>query len=624
MMSFLRKTIADQSGQSIVMLVGAMMSLCAMAGLTLDLGHAYIVRSQLQNAVNAAGLAGAGSIYNKQSADADSAKTVALAFLAKNPVPGVTSSSADTGCRDILQAKPWTCVTNPTDNAIVVTESVAVPTTFMRVFGMKTVNVTSTATASMQSSLLWNFAVIEDLTGSMSTIDTKCGMSKFSCTLNALQSFLGAANPCPGTATYGSACKPDDANLRIAIFGFPNMLTSALPSVTACSSAPANLFTVDTLPLPTATSYSPMKYAFQYQKPVGTTVNDSFTASYEVTYGASGADANGFLSDYYDPTNAATGHLNPSSALVQAIGYTGTGAPKAGCLLLAANSLAINGAVTPPAAGGPGVNTNTGVIVNTTDVGEGLTYLASVIYAAQAALTAEKARMLALGKVTHNAIILQSDGSMNMQWIYFPHGLVTQNPPAANQPSSGKYIGNFKNYNLSTPAKIDPTLGYSDTTSKPDESALIALRLSSPSLEATGTISGLYPDFLDECQQTIIAAQHAAQAGTRVYSIAYGAETVQDCGIKNGNNSAHYTDVTTLAASNFVRPLYVSFTAATLSPCIEMKNAASDLDYFYSYSASGDPTSCVDTVHTGQTLVDAYNAIHASIGTPHLIPNDAN
>ena len=30
--------------------------------------------------------------------------------------------------------------------------------------------------------------------------------------------------------------------------------------------------------------------------------NNTFTATYEVTLGASDADANGFVSDYYDPT----------------------------------------------------------------------------------------------------------------------------------------------------------------------------------------------------------------------------------------------------------------------------------------------------------------------------------
>jgi Flp pilus assembly protein TadG len=629
MMSFLRKAFADQGGQSMVILVGAVLSLCAMAGLTLDVGHAYSVRTQLQNSVNAAGLAAAGFIYNKQTADTDSAVTIALDFAKQNPVPGLTpTTTATLVCREALQAKPWTCVTNPVKNAIVVSEQVDTPTTFMRIFGYTKMSVSATATASMQSSGLWNIAVIEDLTGSMNNTDTNCSsMSEFSCTLNALQGWLATTNPCPGTGTTGSACKPDDANLRIAIFGFPNMLTTALPAVTTCSAAPSTPFTVDTLPLEDATSYAPMTYHYTYNG-----APHDLGASYELTYGASGADANGFLSDYYDPTNKSTGGLNPTSALVQAIGYTGTSS-KTGCLKLVPNETATNGAISPTAAGTVASNGDWSgssgkdkngkyPIVNTVKVGEGLTYIASAIYAAQAALIAEQARMNALGKVTQNAMIIQSDGTMNMQWIYFPLGLVTQKPPSNTEPNSGKWASPYNGYNLRTPATIDATLGYSNTTSTPNENAVIAKYITGgPGAEAvSGTISGLYPDFIDECQQTIIAAQKATVKGIEVFSIAYGASTTTDCGL--GNTNGH-NDVTLLPTSAFPLPLNVPFTLSTLTGCVEMKNAATDVDHFYSYSPSGTSNGCADSVHTSTTLASILKSIGSHFGKPKLIPNNA-
>jgi hypothetical protein len=624
--------------------VGGMLSMLGVAGLTIDVGHAYVVRGQVQNAVNAAGLAAAGYVYNTDNLT--TAATVANTYLTDNPIPGLTatSKSVTTVCRNIMETPPWTCTTNPTANAVVVTETVSMPTSFMRVFGHNSLTVAATATASMIGAQQWNLAVIEDLTGSMGNTDSKCGMSQFECTLNGLQGFLAKANPCPQLSDP-SGCTPAIAKLRVALFGFPNMIVDDLPSVNACSGVTYTLplpFAVFTLPNPNNTSYAPLKYDYTYQNPLGTPSTQTFKASYEYTFGASDADANGFVSDYYQPSNTASGGLNTSSSLVQGIGYTGT-STKNGCMQLAANSIALNGAETPAVLGG-GTYTAAGTIVNTTDVGEGITYLASAIYAAQSALIAEQNLMSGLGVVSHNAIILQSDGEMNTQWIYFPQGMVTQNPPSKYEPNgayAARYNGNFANYNLPTAATIDPTeitgayyTGFDTLHSTPNQTAGVAAHLSNPSLEATGVvnplaiteaggaIAGLYPDFLDECQQTIIAGQTATSKGIRVYSVAYGASASSGCG--SGNTDGH-NDVTLIPSSYYPEPLNVSFSSASaLTPCIEMEDTATSLEYFYSYYPSGTSGACVDTDHTSSSIADIYASIQSSFGTPRLIPNGAS
>jgi hypothetical protein len=660
--SFFRRVFSDQSGQTMGLIVGGagmfMLCVCGVAGFTIDVGHAYVIRNQVNNRVNAAGLAAAGYIYNNQSGTLTSAQTVANTFIANNPINGVTAitgyPSTSLVCRNSLQQAGWTCATNPVNNALLITDEVSMPTTFMRLFGIKSLSVSAQATASMAFSQLWNIAVIEDLTGSMANPDSKCkSMSEFDCTLNGLQGFLAAANPCPPGA---SSCTPANANLRVALFGFPNMIIGALPSVNACNGASyvePQPFQVFTLPKPTATSYVPLTYQYKIPLTATTTATKTFTASYELTYGASDADANGFVSDYYDPSNAATGGLNSASSLVQGIGYTGTG-KKTGCMLLDPNENSINGAVTPPAAGGPGVvggpsadDHNVGVIVNTTQVGEGTTYLASVIYAANSALIAEKNLMQnTYGITTQNAIILQSDGAVNTQWIYFPQGLVTQNPPATYQPrGTAPWTGNFAYYNAPTPATIlgsvststppySTTAGYSNLNTTPQTPSLyptakIAANLSSPLSMAVGGVAvantGLYPDFLDECQQTIAAGMYAKSVGTRVYSIAYGASTGSDC---STGNATSFTDVTLRPASDYYgQTLNVSFgSLAALTPCVEMQDTASDSQYFYSYYPSGTPNTCVDpnSNHTATSIVSIYQSIQATIGKPRLIPNTAN
>ena len=660
--SFLRGVFKGQSGQSIMWVAGLMLGLCGVAGLTIDVGHGYVVRNQLQNTVNSAGLAAAGYIYDNATGTLTTAESVANTYITDNPINNATTVSGYPTtilvCRNAVQTVGWTCTTNPINNALVITDKVTLPTTFLRLFGIKSFTMSAQATASMASTQLWNLAVIEDLTGSMSSVDSNCAsMTDFACTLNGLQGFLIKAYPCPPGA---SSCTPANANLRMAMFGFPNLLIGALPVANACSGTSyvtPQPFQVLTLPSPTATSYVPLTYQYTYKLTSTSSTTKTFTASYEMTYGAGDADANGFVSDYYQPSNTATGGLNPASSLVQGIGYTGTG-KKTGCMLLDPDENSINGAVTPPAAGGPGVvggssadDHNVGVIVNTTQVGEGTTYLASVIYAANSALIAEKNLMTSKGVTTQNAIIIQSDGGVNTQWIYFPQGLVTQNPPATHQPTTAPWNGNFAGYNAPSPAKIpvgnicSGTPGTAGTLACPGEydtlnttpqtpsaypTAKIAANLSSPLAMAVGGVAvantGLYPDFLDECQQTIAAGMYATSKGTRVYAIAYGASTGNGCSQGTSAHGDDFTDVTLRPLSDYYgQTLNVAFgSLGALSPCVEMQDTASDLQYFYSYYPSGSTGSCVDTNHTSTSIVSIYQSIQATIGKPRLIPNTAN
>src|ERR1035438_5560593 len=60
-LAFVRRALNDQRGQVIPWVTGGMFAFMGMAGLTIDIGHAYAVRAQLQNSTNAAALAAANS-----------------------------------------------------------------------------------------------------------------------------------------------------------------------------------------------------------------------------------------------------------------------------------------------------------------------------------------------------------------------------------------------------------------------------------------------------------------------------------------------------------------------------------------------------------------------------------
>jgi hypothetical protein len=428
----------------------------------------------------------------------------------------------------------------------------------------------------------WNIAIIEDATGSMATVDSNCGgITEFQCALDGIQELLAATNPCPAGMT---SCTPAQANVRISLWTFPNIVTADLPVANACSGKTYTTplpYKVYTLPLPSATSYAPLTYTYN-----GTT----WSASYEVTYGAGDADANGFVSDYFTASSSSTGGLNSSSSIVQAVGYGGTASgSKKGCLPISPAGIALNGATGTP--------TST-TKVNKANVGEGITYYASAIYAAQSALVAEQV----LYPGSKNAMVLLSDGQANTQWIYFPQGTLVQTPSADTASAS----------------TISSSLGYSLLKTTANTGAIGAGYLTTPNQEVTGTISGLYPDFLDECQQAIMAGQAATLAGTTDFAVAYGAEQT---GCSSGSHADNYTDVTLVATG-----ANASFTLSGLTPCVTMENIASSLNTFYSdylQSGSGVSSACVDNAHTVTALIDIFASISSNFTTPRLIPNNA-
>jgi hypothetical protein len=588
--SFIRRVLNDQRGQVLPYVALGMVGMLGVGGLATDVGRAYVVQSQLQAYANAAALAAAGNVYN--TATTNSATTVANSYSASsgdenaNSYLGTVNTAVSPECLNMLMPAGSSCLTGSPANAVQVTESVSVNTFFMKMFGKPTLNVQATATASMQGiAEQWNVAIIEDATGSMATADSNCGgISEFQCALNGIQALLASTNPCPPGQ---SLCAPSAANLRVALFTFPNIMTQYLPAFNACTAmtftGPAVPYNVYTLPVPGATSYKPLDYQEW---------SDSYTwsASYEVTYGASDADTNGFVSDYYLPSSTSTGGLNSSSSIVEAVGYGASASGhKQGCMAISPGGIALNGILGTPTPTSK---------VNTADVGEGITYYASVIYAAQSALTAEST----LYPGSKNAMILLSDGQANTQWFYFPQGSIWQ-WPSANTVAPSTIVSGYSEYDT---LKTTPNLN-----------ALGAAYLSTPNQEATGTISGLYPDFFDECQQAIVAGQAAATAGTRVFAVAYGAEQT---GCASGSADSH-TDVTLVATGK-----NQSFTLATLTPCVTMENIASSLDYFYSdylQSGGGASTTCTDNSHSVTSLVDIFSSIAATFTKPRLLPNNA-
>jgi hypothetical protein len=212
------------------------------------------------------------------------------------------------------------------------------------------------------------------------------------------------------------------------------------------------------------------------------------------------------------------------------------------------------------------------------------TYYAGVIYAAQASLIAEQSAVT--GMTPQNAIIMLSDGQANAPNSKFPPSGSTASPSNA---------------------------GYSVVTNS----------TSNTSTNLAGGTWGTYPDFNDECQQAIKAAQDAQAEGTTVYSVAFGSES-NGCGIPGGGG----TDTTLWATATGGNP---ALSLATLTPCVTMQNIASPAvttgplagtSFFYADQTSVPNCSASSLAHFS-TLADIFNAIANSFTTPRLLPNSA-
>jgi Flp pilus assembly protein TadG len=563
-----------------------MIGLLGMAGISVDVGHAYAVRNQLQSAVNAAALAGAADVYNNPNGT-NNPTAIATQYLTQNNNTGMTAVSgypqATAVCLNILLPSSSPCVktgSNQTPpNAVKVTAAVKVPTSIIAILGVKNLTVWATAVASMQGvAQLWNVAIILDTTGSMGSIDTYCSTSNTTseqCAMNGIQTMLKGINPC-ASGIVGCNATSATANFRVSLFVFPNVPVTQVADDYNCSgTATAAVYSLPAIPASgSTTAYTPFAYT-------GTT---PYTATYQIlqhSADTTNIDANGFTSDYYSSMQT----LNSSSLLVKAIGNGSTN----GCLKPPSTSISTKSLA--QAAGWPTSKpsdwpSNTQWSPYEWPAVSYMTSFAGAIYAAQTALQAEQVATAKLGITTNNAIIFVSDGQANMTYDGFPQKTSTAGSGGDSVTSAGSSTYSASATNLT---------GVKGTW-------------------------GTYPDFNAGCQQAIMAAQYAKAAGTRYYAVAYGSEA-------NGC----VTDDGTLGSAQVVvtGTLNVPITSATqVIPCLVMEDMASqgatssDPWYFYTDGSSA-ANGCTDTGHTSTGLNSIFGAIQTTFTHPRLLPGNA-
>jgi Putative Flp pilus-assembly TadE/G-like len=356
----LTRALRNENGQVLPWMVFLAGLTFGAAGLTIDLGHAFISYRQLQTSTDAAAMAGAYAMI-QPGATTSTVDTVVKNFASVSNGANATPNLPDPtisityGCLPIAGPIAADCSAAPVNyNVIQVTQRSTIPTYFIKaltLFGLKSVvslplSTTATATIASGKNNQVNVAVVVDSTQSMTNNDGKCGTTREKCAMQGVQTLLSYLTPCTAaTSKAGATCVTfDSANL----FTYPNVPANQVSSDTDCSSGTN----------PTIMNYSVPTIGATWSDPTGA------AATYQIT---------GFSSDW-SSNNAQHGSFGTSSTIVNATG----GSTGNNCSGL-------------QAIGGVG------------------TYFAAAIYAAQSSLIAEQAA----NPGSSNVMIVLSDGDAN-------------------------------------------------------------------------------------------------------------------------------------------------------------------------------------------------------------------
>lgn len=197
----------DENGQILVlMVVGLFIVLLGITGLVIDVGKAYVVKRQLQASADAAAIAGADALPSVTAAINTAAS---YGVAGNNKVSGATQSANAYCLQNVTYcygSSPGPVAPGGQGNGLVVKESASVPTTFLKVLGVSSFNVTAQATAcGLCGALPLNIVIVADRTGSMDQSHSmpylRSGIETFLETLNPALDDVSLLVLPPGSGT---------------------------------------------------------------------------------------------------------------------------------------------------------------------------------------------------------------------------------------------------------------------------------------------------------------------------------------------------------------------------------------------------------------------------------------
>jgi len=246
--------LRNENGQILPWMALLITLIFGAAGLTVDLGHAYVCYRQLQSSTDAAALAGAyamaqsGATQTGVKAEVTSFSSVKGDANATQNLPNAAVQSSFKCVNDAPSFISVGCVafnTSTTNtpngyNVIQVTQQATVPTYFIGALTYwakhpeTSLTLNAVSTAAMQSGPpeQVNVALVVDTTASMASSDSDplCGHTRIYSALAGVQTLLQGLTPCsPGYTS--STCTPYD---RVSLFTFPAVEASQVSYDTNC------------------------------------------------------------------------------------------------------------------------------------------------------------------------------------------------------------------------------------------------------------------------------------------------------------------------------------------------------------------------------------------------------
>lgn len=248
------RILRSENGQVLPWMALLITLMLGAAGLTIDLGHAYICYRKLQSSTDAAALAGAYAMA-QTGATQTGVKAEVTAFSSvtgnANATLNLPSAAVQSSFKCVTDAPNFISVgcvafnTSSTNvpngyNVIQVTQQATVPTyfigtlTFWAAKPKTSLTLSAVSTAAMQSGPpeQVNVALVVDTTASMASNDTDplCGHTRVYCALAGVQTLLQGLTPCAAGYT-GTTCTPYD---RVSLFTFPAVEASQVSNDTNC------------------------------------------------------------------------------------------------------------------------------------------------------------------------------------------------------------------------------------------------------------------------------------------------------------------------------------------------------------------------------------------------------
>ena len=156
-----RVKTASQRGSVLVMVAVGILFMLGMVGLAVDLGHLYVIQSELRRAADAGAMAGVRSLFpyplssaalpltpNCTAAQSE-AQNLAMANLVEGTVPTVANLQTGSWDWSASQFTPG-CSLSPFTNAVTITlRRDSIPMTVMGALGFRPISLQATATAVM-------------------------------------------------------------------------------------------------------------------------------------------------------------------------------------------------------------------------------------------------------------------------------------------------------------------------------------------------------------------------------------------------------------------------------------------------------------------------------------------